>query len=316
MRNHSVDFERLDTVLEASRGQVSLARANALRLASDRYRMGDDRARPVACGQEAVAMFRTLGDRVGLARTLVHLGILLRDRRDLARARAVSEEGLAIARKLGDRQTTGVAQYHLASILWYEQFADRPIEHLLMPPGGGSPQGVTATVSETDNARLTEDGAANAATARALLEEAIATFRDLGDVWHIGMMLVGGGALGQWAWATGDYAAAFAANREGIQLYVKAGDARSVGDALANLARVALSLGDADRAARLFGAADAMYEATGTTRMRWNWPTANGEGAALRTRLSAEDFAAAWAEGRAMTLDEAVAYALATTAPA
>jgi predicted ATPase/class 3 adenylate cyclase len=309
MRNHWGDFERIDAAIEASRGQVSLARATALRLASDGHRQGDDRARPVRLGEEAVAMFRALGDRAGLAQTLVHLGILLRDRRDLARAWAVTEEGLAIARALGDRETTGIAQYHLASILWYEQFADQPIERLLTPPGRGTAPEVGTTASETD-ARLAEDVAASAARARALLEEAIATSRDLGNVWHTGMMLVGGGALGQWAWATGEYAAATEAFSEGIRLYVQAGDTRSVGDALANLARVALSLGNADRAARLFGAADAMYEASGTTRMRWNWPTSEEERAAVQSRLSADDFEAGRATGRAMTMEQAVAYAL------
>jgi hypothetical protein len=67
----------------------------------------------------------------------------------------------------------------------------------------------------------------------------------------------------------------------------------------------------ARRAARLLGAADALLEASGIA----NAPTVHRveierNVAALRARLDETAFAAAWAEGRAMSLEQASAYAL------
>ena len=67
------------------------------------------------------------------------------------------------------------------------------------------------------------------------------------------------------------------------------------------------------RAARLLGAATGQFEAIGAAM----WPADRLEYertvAAARAALSEEVFAAAWAEGRAMTLDQAIAYALEET---
>ena len=69
-----------------------------------------------------------------------------------------------------------------------------------------------------------------------------------------------------------------------------------------------------DRAARLLGAVEALREAIGAPLP----PAQRGEidrvTAAMRDALGEETFAAAWAEGGAMTPDQAVAHALATLA--
>lgn len=78
-------------------------------------------------------------------------------------------------------------------------------------------------------------------------------------------------------------------------------------DALAGLAA---AQGQAGRAARLYGAAAALHDALG-------WPLPPEERAdhdrtvaAARAALGDEAFAAAWAEGRAMTRKQAFDYAL------
>jgi DNA-binding NarL/FixJ family response regulator len=63
------------------------------------------------------------------------------------------------------------------------------------------------------------------------------------------------------------------------------------------------------RAARLWGAADALSEAIGAPPPR-HADRAQDAIAATRRGLGEETFAAAWAEGRALSLDEAVAEAL------
>ncbi len=78
------------------------------------------------------------------------------------------------------------------------------------------------------------------------------------------------------------------------------------------LAGVAARHGDPERAARLFGAGEALYEKSGTvpafpaTQSLYERDLAN-----VRAQLDIETLEAAWAQGRAMTLEEVVAEALA-----
>ena len=77
------------------------------------------------------------------------------------------------------------------------------------------------------------------------------------------------------------------------------------------LAGVAARQGRAERAARLFGAADALSEKTGA-QVSWSlWRSLNElDLASTRAMLDSDAFAEAWARGRAMSLEEAVAEAL------
>ncbi len=84
--------------------------------------------------------------------------------------------------------------------------------------------------------------------------------------------------------------------------------------ALVGLAELASHEGDARRAARIFGAADALSEAY---REALNPPDKAQYDASMsktRAALPEGEFAAASSEGRSMTLEEAVAYALSPAA--
>jgi DNA-binding CsgD family transcriptional regulator len=93
---------------------------------------------------------------------------------------------------------------------------------------------------------------------------------------------------------------------------------REVGDravmlhCLTGEASVLALRGDAARAARLWGAAEALGEAASVSLLLVIGSRYDREGhvAAARSRLGGEKFAAAWAEGRRMTPEEAVEYAL------
>src|SRR5262249_2904979 len=80
---------------------------------------------------------------------------------------------------------------------------------------------------------------------------------------------------------------------------------------LEGLARVAGRAGQAERALRLFAAAAAVREAIGFPR-RAVHPGLDPDRhiAALREVLDPSMFDTAWEEGRAMTLEEAIAYAM------
>ena len=87
------------------------------------------------------------------------------------------------------------------------------------------------------------------------------------------------------------------------------GDKESITATLSVLARVGFAEGKAERAAQLLGAVEHMRETLGiafSPRQRARHERRVG---AIHGSLDQEVFAAAWARGKAMTIDEAVAYA-------
>jgi ATP/maltotriose-dependent transcriptional regulator MalT len=99
--------------------------------------------------------------------------------------------------------------------------------------------------------------------------------------------------------------------RECLGLAAKLRDAWTVVLSASGLAGVAASQGRTTRSARLFGAAGALRVKMGVEVSWSTWRTLNERGLAIaRGKLDEETFEAVWAEGRAMTFEQAVAYAL------
>jgi hypothetical protein len=76
------------------------------------------------------------------------------------------------------------------------------------------------------------------------------------------------------------------------------------------LAAVDVERGRFEAAARLLGAAEALRRVIGAPRAPVYQPQYNARLTTLRNALDEEAFTAAWEAGRAMTWEEAVAYAL------
>ncbi len=113
------------------------------------------------------------------------------------------------------------------------------------------------------------------------------------------------------AYRRGEYATAEALLREGSELLAPLRDTWPIAYTLAWLAGVAATGGRALRAARLFGAAQPLREATGATiQFEPDRILHEQQFAAARAQLDPATFAAAWEEGRAMGLEQAVAYPL------
>jgi DNA-binding NarL/FixJ family response regulator len=99
--------------------------------------------------------------------------------------------------------------------------------------------------------------------------------------------------------------------QESLALLYEQGDRPSIASRLRGLALIAAMMRQHLRAARLWGAADALREAIGAPEPRQN-ARAQEAIAATRRGLGDDAFAAAWASGRALPLAEAVAEALQT----
>jgi tetratricopeptide (TPR) repeat protein len=223
-----------------------------------------------ALAGESVALAREAGDRRTEAWALGTLGLVAWAGNDYERARALYEQSLGIFRALDDR--LGIA---------------RTLNNL-----GEEAQ----TRGDWDRAL-------------ALYEECLALDRKLGNREGMAFRLHN---LGQVDLHRDQPERAAAMLAESLGLFQELGHMLGVMMNLAALGAVASAAGTAHfaRAARLFGAATALRERRGVAQ---HAPVAEQyarQVAAAREGLGPADFAAAWAEGEALTPEQAVAYAL------
>ena len=100
--------------------------------------------------------------------------------------------------------------------------------------------------------------------------------------------------------------------RQSIHGWQRSGNRGAVANQLESLAFVALARGQNGRAARLLGAAEALRETAASAMTRLEREEYDAAVLQLRDELDAAAFDEFWAEGRRMTADEAVAFALST----
>jgi predicted ATPase/class 3 adenylate cyclase len=188
--------------------------------------------------------------------------------------------------------------------------------------------------------------------ARAMQEESVALARESGDQWSLAWALLN---MGEIARCEGDYPAAATLNEECLALFRALGDTQWIVMSLSNLGCVVQRQGDdrrsaalfaeslalgreldlrngvtasclaglaaaataehPERAARLLGSADALLEATGTCMEPADRPDYEQFSARVRAALDEAAFAAAWAQGRALPLEQAIAEALEEATP-
>src|SRR3989475_777654 len=144
--------------------------------------------------------------------------------------------------------------------------------------------------------------------ARALYGAGILAFRNLDDDMARGSVELGN--LGALAVLEGNLSEAEPLIRESLEIAYKRGDRYVAPYELIWLGRVALGRGNPTRAATLFAAAKAQFDATGLAMDPDEGPEYEKGLAAIRGALDDAPFEAAWAEGKKMNLDDAVTFAL------
>jgi predicted ATPase/class 3 adenylate cyclase len=145
------------------------------------------------------------------------------------------------------------------------------------------------------------------AGACAYLERSLALAREIGDNSGVAWSLLN---LADTARRLRDHARAATLYRESLICFEKTSSKRNLAFALEGLAWLVSEEGRSERAAQLLGAAELLREASGCPIAPSDRGAYDGLVAAVRTSLGGEAFAAMWAEGRAMTPDQATAYAL------
>ena len=146
----------------------------------------------------------------------------------------------------------------------------------------------------------------NLSQARAGYEKAVAICRSTGNRRREAISLVNLGYLSQ---HQGDFLAAERYMREGMALLYQLKLRYHAAISLAMLAGPTVEQGEARRAARLLGAAEAVFERMSVSLQPADQVEIDRSIAQVRSELDPEELEQYWAEGRALSFEEAIAYA-------
>ncbi|MCW5851778.1 MAG: tetratricopeptide repeat protein [Anaerolineae bacterium] len=261
---------------------------------------------------EALALSRSLGDRRLIASSLSHSGHVVLQQGNYAAARALYMESVAMWRELDNRWMLANYLFLRGYIAWvegdYVQATSVCHESLALWRELRHQQRIANTLNLLG---LIARGLGDD-------EEADRRYRESLDLFRAAAHGPGEAAvlhnLGRLSEAEADSARAMALFGTSLRLNHALGEWRGGAFCLIALGRVAEQVGDSQRAGRLFGAAEALQSAGGPLIIPDDRVEYDFDDKAPAVMLD-EPYQAAWMEGRAMTLEQAVAYALEMESP-
>jgi predicted ATPase/DNA-binding SARP family transcriptional activator len=338
----------LDAALTAAGpGADRRLRAIALDGAGQLASVQADQAAQRACQQESLAIWRELGDDSRIASSLSGLGSVAHIQGEYAAAQAMYAEALDLAERAGDAQQMGQAlsglgrlalhqddqdsatKYYTESMARFREMGDLRRATLIL----GNLGVVAINTGDLDLAerRLTEhlgnarrlgdrkliSGAltnlglvacrsGDLDRAAALHQQALELSGQLGDR---RLEVVALGNLGLVAARRENYVAAAQFWLRSLDLSEAVGELRSVAEILEELAAVESAAGNAQRAATLFGASQAIRADIGAPVLGPDQPRLDEAQAAAAAALGEAAFTAAHHAGLHMSVEQAIALA-------
>lgn len=298
-----------EVILEMSRALPAAMRAMALGVAGAMFRdMQFDYARARACYTEQLSLARGQGDIFSISVALDELGLVLLEQGEYAEAERLLQESYALRQTMGDQDLIASLLRSLGIIALYqgelEQAQARLEKSLVLHQALKNRLGYARTLNQLGRVALYQH---DYVRAQALHEESQALFRQIGNQRSEANAL---SHLGPVWLAQGERERAISALRESARLWQNLEDRHGNIWNLERFAEIAVAQGQAARAAQLWGAAEALREQMGVPlppveRDRYAQPLA-----AAREQLPETAWRSAWAAGRAMSLEQALAYAL------
>src|SRR6266700_195143 len=336
----------LERALAASEGIEASVQAKALIAAANLAFIQSDYDRTEMLCKQSLALYRELEDQPGIAFSVYLLGFVAWTRGNIAKARSLLAESLALAKAVDDKQRAawsvfvqGLLEssqgvFTLACALFEESLAihrrlqnKRGIAHAL------SQLAQVLIVSQRDLARapaLLEEclavsreigfkegiaasfwlsgqvalGQGDLVTARPLAEKSVALYKEMGHRYGTAESL---SALGKVLAAEADYAAARTQYEESLEISGALGEKWIIATCLLGLGEVVAAQRQLAWAAQLWGTADALRDALGVPIPPVELADYERSLSAARVHLGERAFAAAWAQGRSMTSEQALA---------
>lgn len=258
--------------------------------------------------EASLALQRKLGNKLGISGLLNNLGSITSGQGDYTTARALYEESLALHREMGHKHGIVQSIFFMATVtLLQGNYAVSQALHaegLVLARELGDKQGTAWALCSMGSLALQQG---DYTMAQARFEESLTLARKLGDKWRITIVLFN---LGEGALAQHNLVDAYRAYAESLILAQEIGFKQGLVYNFIGLAAIKLNTGQAINAARLEAVSEVLRRAITMTREPAEQAHYESVVATTQAQLGEEVFAAAWAEGKQLTMDEAVQLAL------
>jgi DNA-binding CsgD family transcriptional regulator/tetratricopeptide (TPR) repeat protein len=268
-----------------------------------------------ALTEEALTLWREVGDKAHIAWALSMLAYMATQQGEYARGLALCEESLALHRQLESKIGTADVLFRLAQVRYISQSDPELIislleEALALSREVGDKMGIAVCLRLSGQLALSQG---NTAGAHSLAGESLALFREIGDRQGTALSLC---LLARVEANQGNYATACTLYEQSLATAaIGIEDKGLVASCLEGLAAVVGTQEELAWAARLWGAAESLREVIGAPLPPVERPAYDNSIIAARSQLGEKSFAAAWAEGRAMAPEQALAAQTSVTLP-
>ena len=298
----------------------TLARANALHAAGHLTYLQSRYPETRSLLEESLSIYRELEplDRRGLANALITLGDMETELGNYSTASTLMKEALEIMRELDDIRGISRALWQLGACAVrpgdYDQAVRYFEEALPLLRQIGDRGNTTIALSGLSEVAIRQGDFERATLLEA---ESLTLRREIDDPWGIAVSLANFGWI---ALRQDDLNQAVSLLKESLILRRDIGDRGGSSWCLEKLAEIALITGqrksssvakeDFQRAARLFGAAEAMREPVDSKIDLVDQPEYERQVSAVAEQLDEATFTKAWNEGRGMSIEQSIEYAL------
>lgn len=309
MREHLSEGRiRLETMLHLAGSEHTMERARVMLFVAALASAQSDNPVAERFLSTSLELYEQLEHRPGIAAALNALAIAARDRGDYAMAQRRFERSLVCWRLLSDQLAVARCLHNLASVVKIRgdypraigalQEASEIFEKL------GDRSGAAWSINQLGDV---ECATGEMAKARQCYERALAAFRDAQDPWGRARSLAD---LGYIELAEKRLNEARAAFDESLGIFGGLQHRRGVARVLEGYATLALARGEAARGLRLAAAASRIRKQIDAPLPRNEQTSLEETVNSAKALLPVSQSEKAWIEGAAMSLDEAIAYAV------
>ena len=313
---HSEGRMRLAAALAQKAAQrPTIIRALALHCACTLAFFQSDYSAARALAEESLVICKELGPagRLGIANALEMLAEVASETGDYSTAPKLYEQALSLYRETGDLVGIGDT---LKMLGWgamrtgdYEQAESRLNEGLIACRQSGDLRQISSALAGLGELAVRRGQYQRASD---LIRESLNICRRAGEKWGIAIAL---GSLGWAALRQHDFLEMRKLLAESLHVRMETGDIGGMAWCLEKLAEANSLQSRFQTAATIFGAASALRTTVGSVMDATDRPDYERMIARLRTALGKQTFTAAWTEGQAMTLEQAIDYTLAEPEP-
>lgn len=295
-------------ITPSSELQLDATRAKALQAASGLAYIQGEYTEAKTLVDASLAIHRKLGDKRGIATCFSTLGLVACHQGEYTHAAELLSETLALRQGLDDQPGIAAAFSNLGWVERLQGNYDRAEKHLNksleMHRQMNDKRGIAPALEELGTIALVQG---DHARAKELHYEFLALSNELGDRLGIAYAYRHLGLREAYA---GDYALASKYLTDSLTAHRELWNPRGIAECLEGLAAVSAAKNNSSRATRLLGAASAARTSVGAPLPPSERPAIDRYVASLRQTLGDAAFTLAWSEGQALSLDDAVQFAL------